>query len=70
MNQSILFVNIAGEQSLVKMNAAKKLGVSVFLVAPDYPDWAKGAVDYFIQADTTNFPETLSILRNVYTHST
>lgn len=66
MNQSILFVNIADEHYLIKMSAAKKLGVNVFLVAPNFPSWAKEVVDYFIQADTTNFSETLAVLRSVY----
>ncbi len=69
MNQSILFVNISDEHNLIKIKAAKKLGIKVILVAPDLPDWANEAVDQFIQADTTNFSATLSILRQSYQHT-
>jgi phosphoribosylaminoimidazole carboxylase (NCAIR synthetase) len=66
MSQSVLFVNVSNEHILIKMDAAKKLGVNVFLVAPHLPDWACGIVDKFILADTANFAETLSVLRGVY----
>ncbi|KTD70133.1 phosphoribosylglycinamide synthetase ATP-grasp (A) domain protein [Legionella steelei] len=66
MSKSILFVNVSDEHNLVKIEAAKKLGIKVFLVAPNLPDWAKNIVDKFIQADTTNFSETISALKNEY----
>ena len=48
------------------MEAAKKLGLQIFLVAPNLPVWAREIVDQFIQADTTNYPETLSTLHKTY----
>ncbi|MBI2785438.1 MAG: ATP-grasp domain-containing protein [Legionella longbeachae] len=66
MSQAILFVNVPDKHHLEKMTAAQKLGVKVFLVAPVFQDWVKGIVNHFIQADTTNFSETLSILRSAY----
>ncbi|WP_454782816.1 ATP-grasp domain-containing protein [Legionella sp. WA2022007384] len=66
MRRSILFVNVSDEHNLVKIEAAKKLGVKVFLVAPNLPDWAKDIIDKFIQADTTNFGETISVLKEEY----
>ncbi|WP_412756480.1 ATP-grasp domain-containing protein [Legionella bozemanae] len=62
MSQSILFVNASDKHNLIKINPAKKLGMKVFLVAPNLPDWAEEVVDKFIAADTTNFSETLSAL--------
>lgn len=66
MSQSILFVNVSDEHNLIKIEAAKRLGVRVFLVAPSLPEWAYEIVDKFIPADTTNFAETLSVLYRVY----
>ncbi|AWN73119.1 ATP-grasp domain-containing protein [Legionella anisa] len=62
MSKSILFVDVSNPHNLVKIEAAKELGIKVFLVAPNLPDWAKEVVDKFIRADTTNIVETISTL--------
>lgn len=66
MSRAILFVNVSDNHNLVKIEAAKNLGVKVFLIAPHLPDWAKAIVDKFIQADTINFAETISVLKEEY----
>jgi biotin carboxylase len=62
MTKSILFVNVSDESNLMKIEAAKKLGYRVFLVAPSLPEWAAPQIDKFIQADTAQFSATLDKL--------
>lgn len=62
MSKVILFVNVSDENNLIKMGVAKKMGLRIFLVAPALPDWARGFIDKYIQADTTNWAQTINAL--------
>lgn len=66
MKKNILFVNASYIGNIKKILAAKELGLRISIVGTELPQWVSPYVDTFIEADTKNFSQTLSILRKAY----
>jgi biotin carboxylase len=62
----ILFFNATYIKKELTLKTAKDLGLKVSVVGPKLPDWSKSYVDQFIEADTYNIEETMSVLREYH----
>jgi biotin carboxylase len=66
MRKHILFFNATYVKKELTLKTAKDLGLKVSVVGPKLPDWSKPYVDRFIEANTYDIDQTLSVLRTIY----
>lgn len=62
-NRNLLFVNTAQKNKISTLKTAKALGMNVFVIGNELPDFAKPYVDQFFYADTYDTAEILKVLR-------
>lgn len=62
MDKHILFFNATYIKKILTLETAKKLGLKVSVVGPSLPEWSFPFVDNYIEANTYDMNETLSIL--------
>ncbi|NOJ73791.1 ATP-grasp domain-containing protein [Paenibacillus alvei] len=66
MQRHILFFNATYIKKELTLSTAKDLGLTVSVIGPKLPDWSKQYVDHFIEADTYDIEQTLSVLRKYH----
>lgn len=66
MQGHILFFNATYIKKELTLRTAKDLGLTVSVVGPKLPKWSKRYVDYFIETNTSNIEQTLSVLRKYH----
>src|SRR3990167_8468062 len=62
MNKHLLIVNATSEGNLPNFVVAKKMGLYITLVGPEFPSWVKPYVNNYIKADNYNVIELVDII--------
>ncbi|RIJ62856.1 MULTISPECIES: ATP-grasp domain-containing protein [unclassified Rummeliibacillus] len=66
-DKHILFFNATYIKKILTLETAKRLGLKVSVVGPSLPEWSFPFVDHFIEANTYDINETISILTKKHT---
>ncbi len=62
MNKHLLIVNATSESNLPNFVVAKKIGLYITLVGPEFPAWVKPYVNNYIKADNYNVIELVDTI--------
>ena len=63
MDKHLLIVNATSESNLPNFIVAKKMGLFVTLVGPEFPSWVRPYVNNYLEADNYNVTELVNIIR-------